>query len=179
VTPDTHAVASSSRAVAPTGCCPRFDPRPWDGRAVVWKDKLFVKLRLHSVLHVPLDMGRKVVAARALIDAAGAAPAQPLMLVDELSPWRAEAYVEVTRPVAGAEMASLSGTFLTKVFEGPYRDAPSWAAQMAAYVAGSGRRLAKLYFGYTTCPACAKAYGENYVVMVARVDEESAGGSAA
>ncbi|MEK7257207.1 MAG: hydrolase [Bacteroidota bacterium] len=27
-----------------------------------------------------------------------------------------------------------------------------------------GFALKKLYFGYTTCPACAKAYGKNYVL---------------
>jgi hypothetical protein len=29
--------------------------------------------------------------------------------------------------------------------------------------------LKKLYFSYTTCPACAKAYGKNYVVLFAQV----------
>ena len=177
--PDTRGIVSSARTVPPTGCCPRFDPRPWDQREVVWNDKPFVKLRLHSAMHIPLDMGRKVVAAKALIDAAGAAPPQPFMLVEELSAWRADAYVEVTGPVPHADMAWLSGTFLTKVFEGPYRDAPHWASQMEAYVVGRNRTLVKLYFGYTTCPACAKAYGENYVVMVARVDEAAVDGSAA
>ena len=33
-----------------------------------------------------------------------------------------------------------------------------------------GKKLETLYFGYTTCPACAKAYGENYVVLFAKVE---------
>lgn len=40
---------------------------------------------------------------------------------------------------------------------------------MREYVVSRGRKVEKLYLGYTTCPACSKAYGENYVVMFARV----------
>ena len=71
-------------------------------------------------------------------------------------------------------MASLSGTFLTKVFEGPYSDARRWAKEMTALVAARGRQLEKLYFAYTTCPACAKAYGKNYVIGFAQVKPRTA-----
>ena len=43
------------------------------------------------------------------------------------------------------------------------------AGIMGAYIAGRGRTLSKLYYGYTTCPACSRAYGENHVVMFAQV----------
>jgi hypothetical protein len=40
---------------------------------------------------------------------------------------------------------------------------------LQGFVAARGRKLEKLYFSYTTCPACAKAYGKNYVVLFAKV----------
>jgi len=43
---------------------------------------------------------------------------------------------------------------------------------MEAYVAKKGKQLKKIYFCYTTCPACAKAYGKNYVVLFAQIDEK-------
>jgi hypothetical protein len=153
----------------PTGCCPPFTPSSWDGLEVEWRDKLFVKEHVHSLFHIPLDMGRRITRAKAKIDAVGASPRQPLMLSDETSPWGSELYVEVTRPVPHANMIALSGTFLTKVFDGPFRDAPKWAEAMKRRVADAGRELRKLYFAYTTCPACAKAYGHNYVVAFAEV----------
>jgi hypothetical protein len=52
--------------------------------------------------------------------------------------------------------------------------APKWAQQMSDHVAARGRSLEKLYFGYTTCPKCAKAYGKNYVVLFAKVKESGA-----
>jgi hypothetical protein len=91
------------------------------------------------------------------------------MLSDEKSPWSTDLYIRVTKPVPEAHMTTLSGTFLTRVYEGPYRDAPKWAANMQSFVTARGRTLEKLYFAYTTCPACSKAYGKNYVVLFAKV----------
>lgn len=166
-------IGSVSRSVlhAPdeVRCCPRFDPRPWDGREIVWTDRPFVKERIHCVLHVPLDFRTKLAHARARIAEAGVAPSAPLVLVEHLSPWGCNVYLDVTGPVPDAEMASLSGTFLTKVFEGARRDEPRFALAMAAYVAARGRLLTRLYFGYPTCTACEKAYGESHVVMFGRV----------
>ena len=118
---------------------------------------------------MPLDLGRRVTKNQMLIEAAGAAPAVPLMLSDEKSPWGADIYIRVTKPVPGTRMASLSGTFLTRVYEGPYRNAPKWAEDMQRFVSARGKKLLKLYFAYTTCPACARAYGKNYVVLLAQV----------
>jgi hypothetical protein len=152
-----------------TGCCPRFDPVPFTDKRFEWHDEPFVKEHVRSLFHVPLNMGKCVLHAKALIDAAGAQPAQQLMLSDENSPWGADLYIRVTKPVPGATMARLPGTYLTRVFEGPFRDAPKWAEQMRSFVAQRDKQLDKLYFAYTTCPACAKAYGKNYVVVFARL----------
>lgn len=105
-----------------------------------------------------------------LIKSAGAEADHQLMLTDENSLWGADIYIDVAKNVPGAEMAALSGTFLTKVFEGPYKNAGKWAKEMAEYVNSKGKKLKKLYFSYTTCPKCAKAYGQNYVVLFAQIN---------
>jgi Bacterial hydrolase len=165
----TYTQSMPRPSIPSTGCCPPFDPATYEDREVTWKDKLFVKEHVHSVLHMPLDIGTKMRKAMRKINAAGANPAQSLTLSDELSPWRSDLYLDVTRDVPGAEMARLSGTFLTHVYEGPYRDAPKWYADMVDRVRARGETPKKVYFGYTTCPACAKAYGKNYVVLFAEV----------
>jgi len=106
----------------------------------------------------------------ALIEKAGAKSAYQLMLFDEKSLWGSDIYIDVAREVPGAQMAEISGKFLTKVFEGPYNKAGEWAKEMQDYVAGQGQTIKKLYFSYTTCPKCAKAYGKNYVVLFAQVN---------
>ncbi len=155
--------------VTPTGCCDPFDPEPWQDKEITWTDKIFVKDHVTSFLHIPLNMGSQIVKNMALIEKAEAKAPYQLMLTDELSPWGSDIYIDVAKTVPGARMATLSGTFLTKVFEGPYRDAGKWAQQMKEYVLEKGKRLKKLYFSYTTCPNCAKAYGKNYVVLFAKI----------
>lgn len=66
-------------------------------------------------------------------------------------------------------MVRLSGTFLTRAFEGPYKNMRQWITQMTDYVASQGKTMQKLYFFYTTCPKCAKHYGQNYTVLLAQV----------
>jgi len=105
----------------------------------------------------------------ALIKKANAGAPYQLMLTDEKSSWGSDIYIDVIKEVPGAQMAKLSGTFLTKVFEGPYQNAGLWAKEMVEYVKGKGKELKKLYFSYTTCPKCAKAYGKNYVVLFAQI----------
>jgi len=152
-----------------TGCCEPFNPEPWQEKEIKWENKLFVKDHVTSFLHIPLNMGKKIVKNMALIEKAGAKGEQ-LMLSDEKSPWGSDIYIDATREVPGAKMATISGTFLTKVFEGPYQNAGKWAKEMVEYVKSKNKILKKIYFSYTTCPACAKAYGKNYVVLFAEVE---------
>jgi len=154
---------------AETGCCPRFDPGPWDDKEVVLDNRLFVKDRVRSFLHIPLNFGKVMVRNMERIQAAGAVESKPLMLSDENSLWGADIYIAVSKDVPGAEMANISGTFLSRVFEGPYKDVRKWVAQMKDAVASKKKTLKKLYFFYTTCPKCAQAYGKNYVVLLAKV----------
>jgi hypothetical protein len=164
---------SESEAPAPvsTGCCPPFDPAPWQDGEVVWRERPFVKDHVHCLFHVPLSMGAHMTHNQRLIEAAKAKPEQPLMLCDESSPWGADLYISVSESVPGAQMTTLSGTFLTKVYEGPYRNAGKWTMDMQQYVASKHREIEKLYLAYTTCPSCAQAYGKNYVIAFAKVRE--------
>ncbi len=152
-----------------TGCCPRFNPEPWDQKEVTFQDRLFVKDHVRSFFHIPLNFGKMMVRNMERIQRAGALAPEPLMLSDEKSLWGADVYIAVSKDVPGAEMVRISGTFLTKVFEGPYKDAGKWAAAMTQYVKAKARQMKKMYFFYTTCPKCAKFYGKNYTVILAQV----------
>lgn len=152
-----------------TGCCARLDVDAWDGREVTWSDKLFVRDRVRAFLHIPLNYGSVMTRNLATIEEADAYPQDPMWLTDNCSPWRAEIFSAVDREVPGANIERLSGTFLAKVFEGPYRQAGKWLKDMQAYVREQGKNTDKVFFFYTTCPKCAKHFGKNYVVLLARV----------
>jgi hypothetical protein len=150
-------------------CCPRFDPGPWDEREIQWRDKRFVKDRVTSFLHIPLNFGAVMKRNMSRIEAAGARADTNVVLADENSLWGADVYIQVAIDVPGANMASISGTFLCKVFEGPYRNIRKWIAEMEEFVRSQGKDMRKMYFFYTTCPKCAKKYGKNYVAILAQV----------
>jgi hypothetical protein len=105
------------------------------------------------------------------VEMAGAAVADEdfLILSAENSPWKSEQYIPVTKDVEGMNNVKLSGKFLTKVFEGSYKDAKNWNKEMQNFVKSKDKEVKKMYFYYTTCPKCAKAYGKNYVVLFAEV----------
>ncbi len=44
-----------------TGCCPRFNPEPWDEKETIWEDKLFIKDHVTSFLHIPLNFGKVMI----------------------------------------------------------------------------------------------------------------------
>ena len=105
-----------------------------------------------------------------LADLQLAIPAQTLIwLSDDNSLWGADLYVAVNKDVAGAQMRRISGTFFTKVFEGPFKDVGTWYRQMHEYVRGKHKEPKKTYAFYTTCPKCAKVYGKNYTVLLTQV----------
>jgi len=160
----------NNQTIKSTGCCEPFNPKPWQDKEIIWQDKIFVKDHVASLFHIPLNMGRKIIKNMELIEKVGAKAPYQLMLTDEKSLWGADIYIDVSKDVPGAQMATLSGTFLTKVFEGPYQNAGKWAQEMKEYVENKSKKLKKLYFSYTTCPKCAKAYGKNYVVLFAQIN---------
>ena len=130
---------------------------------------MFVKDQVRSFLHIPLNFGKVMVKNTERIKEAGALAPEPFMLSDEKSLWGADIYIAVAKEVPGAEMARISGTFLTKVFEGPYKNVSKWVKEMKTYVKSKAREIKKMYFFYTTCPKCAKFYGKNYTVILAKV----------
>ncbi len=155
--------------VPETGCCPKFNPEPWQDKEVVWDNKLFLKDRVRSFMHIPLNFGKVMVRSMKKIESAGSRSPQQLVLSDEESPWGANVWVSVSKEVPGAEMDKMSGTFLSRVFEGSYKDMGKWTREMKSHVKSKGKEIQKMYFFYTTCPKCAKVYGKNYTVILAKV----------
>jgi hypothetical protein len=153
----------------PGECCPAFDPLPWDDKSVTWDRKRFVKDRVTSLFHIPLNFGAVMARNIEAIEAADALPQSRMILSDENSLWGADIYFEVTRDVPARSTTSISGTFLTKVFEGPYSHVKRWVEEMKSHAKRQNKEIQKLYFFYTTCPKCAKKYGKNYVVLLAQV----------
>lgn len=154
----------------PTNCCPRFKAEGWDGQELHFKDKLFLKARTRSIFHIPFNMGSVFSRTFAAMEKAQAMREDDFIVLSrDPSPWTGEHYFSAAGEVPGQEMVRMTGDYLTKVFEGPYKNAPRWEREMKAYVNSRGKQAGTVYFFYTTCPKCAKYYGKNYLVAVSKV----------
>jgi len=155
----------------PTNCCPRFNPNGWDEQELHFRDKLFVKADTRSIFHIPLNIGSVFPELFEAIERAHAQNMdQFIVLSHDPSAWHGEHYFSVSRDVPGHEMVHMTGDFITKVFEGPYKNATSWEKEIEDFVKSKGKQVKKTYFFYTTCPKCAKFYGKNYIVAVAETE---------
>jgi hypothetical protein len=154
----------------PTGCCPRFHPDRWAEQALRFEGKRFARIVSRNVRQVPQDMAPAYAAAASAIEKAGAWEDQQLLVLNRILPTRdAEHLFAVGKDVPGLEMVRLDGHYRTRLFEGPYGLAPHWQAALEQELADRGLEAEQVHFYFTTCPACAQAYGHNYVVAVAKL----------
>lgn len=151
-------------------CCPKFDPKPWDGKIIEWKSKKFIKGKVFTLFFMPINFGSVIVNLNKKVANAKANIPDWLCLSDHTSKFNMDLYLAVDKEIPDAENVTLSGKFLTKVYEGPFQDTGKWCKDFEAYAKGKNLEIKKQYEWYTTCPKCAKKYGKNYVVIIAEVN---------
>lgn len=155
-------------------CCPKFSPEKWDGKTYAWDKKPFIKGTVPTFFHMPLPsvINKKITAMCTMMMDAKKGEANNedvLMLFRDPSAFKSEIYLSVTGPVPDAENVAISGTFIAKVFAGPYQAVPKFIKQMNAYLAAQGKKAKDYYIHYAYCPKCAKQYGDNYMIIFAQV----------
>ena len=151
-------------------CCPEFNPAPWDDQTFEWTDKKFVRDKVFTVFNMPLNFGAVMKRLDAGLRKSGAAIVDNLCLSDHTSKWNMDVYAAVDKDVPDAENVILSGKYFSKVYEGPFKDTGKWCRNFEALAKSRNLDIKKWYMWYTTCPKCAKKYGKNYVVIIARTN---------
>lgn len=150
-------------------CCPKFNPKPWDGKVFKWKNKRFVKARVFTLFYMPINFGSVISKAFKRLDEAGAKSHEWMGLSDHTSPWNMDLYLAVNKKIPGMENAVMNGTYYSKVYEGDFKDTGKWCGDYAELAKAKGFTTGRLFMWYTTCPKCAKKYGRNYVVILSEV----------
>lgn len=150
-------------------CCPKFDPAPWDGKIFDWSNKKFIKDKVFTLFFMPINFGSVITRMMGKIEKAGVQVPDYLCLSDHTSKWNMDIYLAVDKEVPGAENVTLSGKYLSKVYEGDFKETGKWCEDFSSYMKSKNLTMKKMYMWYTTCPKCAKKYGKNYVVIIAEV----------
>jgi hypothetical protein len=152
-----------------TECCPEFDPAPWDGKVIEWSNKQFIKDKVFTIFYMPVTFGALMKRLDERVREAGATIPDGLCLSDHTSKWNMDVYLAVDKEIPDAVNVQLSGKFLSKVYEGPFKNTGKWCKDFENYARNEGMEIKKWYMWYTTCPKCAKKYGKNYVAILAEV----------
>lgn len=160
----------STKPIVSSECCPAFDPAAWDGKTFAWENKKFIKDNVFTLFYMPMNFGAVITRLTQKAQKAGAEMPDWLCLSDHASKWKMNILLAVDRNVPEAENVTLSGKFMSKVYEGDFKETQKWCDDFEAYVKRMGSRIRKMYMWYTTCPKCAKKYGKNYVAIIAEVE---------
>jgi hypothetical protein len=151
-------------------CCPQFNPSGWDDEIIKWESKKFIKDKVFSIFYMPMNFGSVMKRLDKKIRESSATIPDWLCLSDHTSMWNIDVYLAVDQEIPDAENITISGIFLSKVYEGPYRDTGKWCKDFKSFAENKGVDIKKWYMWYTTCPKCAKKYGKNYVVILAETN---------
>lgn len=150
-------------------CCPKFDPSPWQEKEFEWKDKRFIKTGVSTFFYIPLNFDGAMRKLDKLVHDAGATFEDNMALSDHTSKWHIDVYAAVDKEIPGAEDVTLSGRFISKVYEGDFKETSEWGEDFKRYAASKNAHVSKWYMWYTTCPKCAKKYGKNYTVLIGQI----------
>ena len=151
-------------------CCPQIDPTLWDDKIFQWENKRFVKDRVCTFFFMPLNFSQVMKRLNKKVRESGAVMPDWLCLSDHTSKWNMTVYLSVDKELPSAENVTLSGKFLSKVYDGPFKDTGKWCQNFENHAKAKGLIIKKMYMWYTTCPKCAKKYGKNYVVIISEVE---------
>ena len=159
-------------------CCPPFLPDKWEEKTHYWERKKFIMDSIPTFFHIPLPAMIKNRIMK-MIQLAGEANAlegnkqDVLLLFTDPHAFRSEIYLSVTKQVPGANNRDISGTFVSKVFDGPYQGIPKFMKQMNAWLANSDLTAKRYFVHYAYCPNCAKEVGANHIVLFAELGSEA------
>ena len=157
-------------------CCPKFNQEKQDEKTYNWDHKQFIKASVPAFFHIPLPpmIGKKIKNLMKIAEDSKKLETNKediLLLFADPSAFRSDLFLSVTVKVPNANNTDISGTFMSKVFDGAYKEVPKFIKRMGAYLNKQHKKAKNYYLHYAYCPKCAKEAGHNYMVLLAEVDE--------
>ena len=155
-------------------CCPVFHSKNWDEKTLKWNNKPFIKAAIPTLFHIPFPkmIEKRITKMMKMAEESNKMPENAeeiLLLFTDPHPFKSELFLSVTGNVPNAENTTISGEFLTKVFDGSYNDALKFIKQMNSYLGKQGKTAKKYYIHYAYCPKCVRKFGHNYQLLFAEV----------
>lgn len=157
-------------------CCPTFHSDKWEDKTHHWNAKKFIKATVPTWFHIPLPpmIGNRVKKMMKLAEDSKALldnREDILLLFVDPHAFKSEILLSVTKTIPEANNTELSGVFVSKVFDGPFKKVPNFMKEMDSYLAEQGKKAKNYFVHYAYCPGCAKEKGHNYMVLFAELEQ--------
>lgn len=157
-------------------CCPKFEPNRWDEKTFNWDNKHFIKESIPTIFHIPFpkSIGKKVTKMMALAEEAVSLSddkLENLLLFNDPTAFKSDIYLSVSERIPNAHNIELSGTFVSKVYDGVYSKIPKFMKQTDDYLRAKDMKADKYYIHYAYCPKCSKKFENNYMVLFAELND--------
>ena len=157
-------------------CCPTFYPKKWSEKSFNWDRKKFIKATVPTFFHIPLApmIGNRITKLMKLAEEAQKLEADKentLVLFTDPNAFMSEIFLGVTDTVPKAKNTTLSGTFVSKVFDGAYHEVPKFIKQINRYLKNLNETAKRYFVHYAYCPKCAREAGHNYMVLFAEITD--------
>lgn len=150
-------------------CCPEFNPSLWDDKLIEWNKKPFVKTSVKTLFYMPIGFGKAMTKLQDKIEKSNSRLLDNMILSYSKSKWSMDVFLAVDKEVINADNVAFDGKYYFKVYEGSFNQTGKWMEDFNKVLVEKGYKSKKVYMWYTTCPKCAKKYGKNYVVAVAKL----------
>lgn len=155
-------------------CCPKFNVEKWDKKTITWDNKKFIIDSMPEFFHIPLPsmINKKITRMWSAVEKANAAATNKedtLILFRDPTPFKGEIYISVEKEVSEENNVVISGDFVARVFDGGYNDIPKFMKEMENYLAETGKKAKDYYIHYAYCPKCAEKFGNNYMILFAKI----------
>lgn len=146
-------------------CCDRLLPEEWDQKEIIWRDKPFYKSHYGAFLHVPLNIGKKIIRGMKNIQESGLM-AENMVLVKNDTLWGADILIPIREKTDRFKTEVITGKFFTSLFEGHYGEMGHWLREVRKRCRAKGLNPSEYIFWYATCPKCAKKYGDKIQTVI-------------
>jgi hypothetical protein len=149
--------------------CPQLSKDEWHLSKHIWDKRPFYQVHYRCFFNLPINLQTQVRQALTKLQNRDLLEETPMIFSVRENAWGGDLLISITKHVPDLETRSISGHFISFLFNGNYKQVPYWIRKVQEY----GRRkyldFSELYIWHVTCPRCIQKYGQAQTVIFAKM----------
>ncbi len=149
--------------------CPKLSKEEWHLTKHVWDKRPFFKTHYRCFLNIPTNLQAVVRKSLEMLRQRKLLDDQPMIFSVRENAWGGNLLISIKKHVRDLETRSLSGHYISFLFNGDYGNVPTWVKKVAEYGQREYLNFSELLIWHVTCPRCAQEYGNSQTVIFAKM----------